>query len=367
MNSKIDAKNTVSPPVVTRTAWPQPQYLPLVPLQGLHRMAWRTVGEPGGEPWLLLHGGPGSSCQPGMLRPFDLSRQWVVAPDQRGCGASLPKGRIACNHTAALVADMELLREHLGLERWSVLAGSWGTVVALAYTLAHPQRVQRLVLRGAFALSRREVGGLLLPSSRVRQSLGWGALWPVLSGLALPVALRRLTQLIQSGTPGVASLRAARGWGLLETASAARSQRRSLRHAALDSPRLAASIRREWASLRKAEKRAVARLKRPGKTRNDRNALAKFRIQAHYLRHAGFVRAGELDRGVLQAARHGLAVDWVHGRFDAICPPANSRRWAALGRAADGDVTHVESHSGHLSHEPDMLGALRKSVRRTLA
>ena len=367
MNSNIDATKTVPPPAVTSTAWPRPQYLTLGPLPSLHRMAWRGVGATGGEPWLLLHGGPGSSCQPGMLRPFDLSRQWVVAPDQRGCGASLPTGRTTGNHTAALVADMEALREHLGLERWSVLAGSWGTVVALAYTLAHPQRVQRLVLRGAFALSRREVGGLLLPSSRVRQSLGWGALWPVFPGAVVPVALQRLTQLIQSGTPGVASLRAARGWGLLETASAARSQRRSLRHAALDAPRLAASIRREWASLRRAEKRAIARLKRPGKTRSDRKAFAKFRIQAHYLRHAGFVRPGALERGVLEAARQGLAVDWVHGRFDAICPPANSRRWVALGRAAGGVVAHVEPHSGHLGHEPDMLNKLRSSVRRTLA
>ncbi|MES2841755.1 MAG: alpha/beta fold hydrolase [Pseudomonadota bacterium] len=364
MNSNIDATKTVPPPSVASPAWPRARHLPL---GGLHRMAWRAVGAPEGEPWLLLHGGPGSSCQPGMLRPFDLSRQRVVAPDQRGCGASLPKGRTAGNHTAALVADMEALREYLGLERWSVLAGSWGTVVALAYTLAHPQRVQRLVLRGAFALSGREVGGLLLPSSRVRRSLGWGALWPIVCGTVLPVALQRLTQLIQSGTPGVASLRAARGWGLLETASAARSQRRSLLHAALGKPRLAASIRREWASLRKAERRAIARLKRPGKTRADRNALGKFRIQAHYLRHRGFMRSGQLDRGVLQAARHGLPVDWVHGRFDAICPPANSRRWAALGRAAGGAVVHAEPHSGHLGHEPDMLSALRKSVRRTLA
>jgi proline iminopeptidase len=364
MNSNIDATKTVPSAGEASPAWPRPQHLPL---DRLHRMAWREVGAPSGEPWLLLHGGPGSSCQPGMLRPFDLSCQRVVAPDQRGCGASLPQGRTAGNHTAALVADMERLREHLGLERWSVLAGSWGTVVALAYTLAHPQRVQRLVLRGAFALSRREVGGLLLPSSRVRQSLGWGALWPVFSGVVLPVALQRLTQLIQSGTPGVASLRAARGWGLLETASAARSQWRSLLHAALHAPRLAASIRCEWASLRKAAKRAVARLKKPGKTPVDRKAFAKFRIQAHYLRHRGFMRAGQLDGGVLQAVRCGVPVVWVHGRFDAICPPANSRRWAALGLTAGGDVKHVEPRSGHLGHEPDMLRALRHSVRRTLA
>jgi len=363
MKSNIDDKKPAPQELVDRLTWPQPQHLPL---GRLHRMAWRAVGEVGGEPWLLLHGGPGSSCQPGMLRPFDLLRQRVIAPDQRGCGASRPKGRTTGNHTAALVADMEALREHLGLALWSVLAGSWGTVVALAYTLAHPQRVQRLVLRGAFALSKREVGGLLLPSSRVRQSLGWCPLWPCTAGAVLPVALQKLTQMIQNGTSPVASLRAARGWGLLEAATVARSQRRSLLHAAAMSPRLAASIRREWASMRRAQKRATARLKRPGKTRSDRRAIAKFRIQAHYLRHRGFMRAAQLDRGVLQAARFDIPVDWVHGQFDAVCPPVNSRRWAALGRAAGGKVVLVEPRSGHLGHEPDMLNALRNSVRRTL-
>jgi len=359
----INITNSTLPVLVNRPSWPRPQHLPL---GRLHRMAWRDVGKADGEPWLLLHGGPGSSCQPGMLRPFDLLQQRVIAPDQRGCGASRPKGRTAGNHTAALVADMEALREHLGLERWSVLAGSWGTVVALAYTLAHPQRVQRLVLRGAFALSRREVAGLLLPSSRVRQSLGWSALWPVVPGTVLPVALQRLTQLIQSGIPTVASLRAARGWGLLEMASAARGQRRSMLHAASVSPHLAASIRREWASIRRAQKRSTAKLNTPGKTRADGNALAKFRIQAHYLRHRGFLQSGQLNRGVLQAARHGIPVDWVHGSFDVVCPPTNSRRWATLGRAAGGGVVLVEPCSGHLGHEPDMLSALRTSVRNAL-
>ena len=367
MKSNIDAMKTVPTSRAAHSEWPRPQYLALGPTGGRHRMAWRAVGTVGAEPWLLLHGGPGSSCQPGMLRPFELSRQRVVAPDQRGCGASVPKGRTVGNHTAALVADMEALREQQGLESWSVLAGSWGTVVALAYTLSHPQRVDRLVLRGAFALSRREVAGLLLPSSRARQSLGWTPVWPLVPGTSLPVALARLTRLIQSGTPGVASLSAVRGWALLETASAARGQRRSLLHAALQAPHMAGSIRREWASLRSAEKRGIARLKRPGKAPADHKAFAKFRIQAHYLRHGGFMQAAQLDRGVLQAARHGIPVDWVHGRFDAICPPANSRRWAASGRAAGGVVRHVEPRSGHLGHEPDMLNALRKSVRRTVS
>lgn len=351
-------------------AWPPPRFLAVG--RG-HRIAWRTVGNPAGAPWLLLHGGPGSSCQPGMLAPLDLARQWAIAPDQRGCGASRPRGQTTANTTPALVADLEVLRVHLGLERWSVLAGSWGTVVALAYAQAHPQRVQRLVLRGAFALRRREVGGLLLPAPGVWRTLGEDHHWPGSAGHAVPPVLARLRQLLQTGTPGVASLRVLRRWNLLETEAAGRGMRRSLRHAmqapCLTGPAqhpapsvpLAQAIRRGWAALQRQQRRALARVQRPGADQADRRALRKFRIQAHYLLHRGFVRPGGLDRAVLHLAAQGIRVDWVHGRFDAICPPANSRRWAAL---APPHASHWQTPcSGHLGHEPGMLAALRATVR----
>ncbi|WP_439113517.1 alpha/beta fold hydrolase [Hydrogenophaga sp.] len=343
-------------------AWPLPRHL--VVGRG-HRMAWRTVGNPAGAPWLLLHGGPGSSCQPGMLVPLDLTRHWAIAPDQRGCGASRPRGQTTANTTQALVADLEVLREHLGLERWSVLAGSWGTVVALAYAQAHPQRVQRLVLRGAFALRRREVGGLLLPSPGVSRVLGAEPCWPGSEGGAVPPVLMRLRQLLQSGTPGVASLRVLRRWNMLETEAAGRGIRRSLRHAIqAERPALASAIRRGWAALQRQQRQAQAQRQRPGMGPSDRRALNKFRIQAHYLLHRGFVRPGELDRAVMQLAARGIPVDWVHGRFDAICPPANSRRWATMGqRLAGGSAVLLSPCSGHLGHEPDMQSALRTAVR----
>ena len=366
-----------------RSAWPRPAVLPLG--RG-HRMAFRTVGDPRGEPWLLLHGGPGSGCQPGMLAPLDLSRQWAIAPDQRGCGASRPRGKTTANTTHALVADLETLRRHLGVERWSLLAGSWGTVVALAYAKAHPQRVQRLVLRGAFALSRREVGGLLQPPVRTLGALGPEPAWPVTSGRSVPAVLARLRQLLQSGTHGVATLHVVRRWSLLESAAAGRGMRRSLRHASQgvgDLPGggpgpgktanpvsgpgragLAAAIRRDWAQLRRRQRRAQARAHQRGPGRSERAALDKYRVQAHYLWHRGFVRPGELDRAVLLLAQRGVPVDWVHGRFDAICPPQNSRAWAALGaRTAPPCATLHQPPSGHLGHEPTMLAALRACVR----
>lgn len=356
MNSNIDAISR-RPRDVPRLAlpWPAPQWLAVG--RG-HRMAWRSEGAPAGEAWLLLHGGPGSGAQPGLLAPLDLGRQRAVVPDQRGSGASRPRGGTRGNNTQALVADLEALREHLGLERWSVLAGSWGSVLALAYAQQHPRRVQRLVLRGAFALSRREIGGLLLPTRQSLQRLGREPGWPVRVGTPLPVALRRLTQLLQSGTPGVAGLRVTRRWAALETDLAERGLRRSQRHAALQGRRgLAEAIRREWSALRRRQRRARSQAHQPRRSRADRQALAKYRVQAHYLRHRGFLRPGDLDRAVLGLVGRGVPIDWVHGRCDAVCPPANSGRWAALG----GRLT--QALSGHLGHEPDLLAALRERVR----
>ncbi len=356
LNSNIDAM----PKPLNAPLWPAPRRLAV---GGLHRIAWRDVGAPQGEPWLLLHGGPGGACQPGMLRPFDLRRQRVIAPDQRGAGASRPRGRTQGNHTLALVADLERLRGQLGIERWSVLAGSWGTVVALAYAQQHPHRVQRLVLRGAFALTRREIGGLLLPSARRGQTLSAPAsVWPVRPGDGVPLALRRLAHLIQNGTPGVASLRVLRGWALRETDDALRGLRRSLRHAVHTGSPWSNAIRREWGGWRRQQRRALARLRQPGVQRSDRAAWGRYRVQAHYLAHRGFVRPGGLDRAVASLARERTPVDWVHGRFDAICPPANSARWAAQGRQA----LHTPP-AGHLGGEPAMLACLRAFVRRSLS
>ena len=336
--------------------WPAPQRLIC---GGLHRMAWRDLGR--GEPWLLLHGGPGSGCSPALLAPFDLQAQRVIAPDQRGAGDSRPSGRTAGNHLAALVADLEALRRHLGLERWSLLAGSWGTVLALAYARQHPDRVTRLVLRGAFALTRREVGGLLLPGTRAPKRLGRSdADWPVPAGAPLPWALSRLAQLLQSGAMTAPALQAGRGWALRERRDALLGLRRSLRHL---QGRAAAAQRRAWAGLQRQQRRALAVLRRPRPTPGDRQARAKYRLQAHYLRHHGFVRPGQLDQAVRQLALRGMGVDWVHGRFDAICPPANSRRWAALGQRLGQKNARLHLvASGHLGGEPAMLQALRYCV-----
>ena len=340
--------------------WPAPQFLPV---SGRHCVAYRVVGPHVGEPWLLLHGGPGASCHPGMLAPFDLSRQWAVAPDQRGCGASQPRGRITRNTAQVLVSDLEALRRSLGVDRWNLLGGSWGTVVGLLYGQRHPERVGRMVLRGAFAVTRREIAGLLQPSARIQRLLGPEPMWPRAPGYGVPSVLSALNGVIQIGTLGVAGLRAVRHWNRLEMACATLGMRRSLIHAAMEGDTaLAVRIRRDWADLNRGMRRAKAQSRLPSVRPADRRLQAKYRVQGHYLAHRGFVRPGELTGAVRTAAAAGVPIDWVHGRFDAVCPASNSQRWSALDDEASGDL-HV-TRAGHLGHEADTLDTLKRLVRQ---
>jgi proline iminopeptidase len=334
-----------------------------LPLGAPHRMAWRLGGNPEGTPWLLLHGGPGSGANAGLLAPLDLARHRAIAPDQRGSGLSQPRGSILRNHTAALVSDLETLRRHLGLASWSVLAGSWGTVLALAYAQAHPHRVDRMVLRGAFGLTRQEIGGLLQGRALGKTLSVPTVFWPASRSGSLPALLTRLRHLLQSGTPAVARLRAARRWAQLESRAAARGMWRALLHAQGSR----APQRTVWARQRRSGRRLDAgfRRRRDRADRSDRALFRKFRIQSHYLLHRGFVRPGGLDRAVRALALAGVPVDWVHGRFDEVCPPRNSRRGFSIGQGiAPGSVTLSLRCAGHLGHEPDTLVALQNAVRR---
>lgn len=127
-----------------------------------HRLYWETCGNPDGKPAVALHGGPGSGSSPFWRRLFDPARYRIVVFDQRGCGQSTPSAGditsdLATNTTHHLIADIERLREHLGIERWLVLGGSWGATLGLAYAQRHPERVTELVLFAVTNTSRREV------------------------------------------------------------------------------------------------------------------------------------------------------------------------------------------------------------------
>jgi proline iminopeptidase len=115
-----------------------------------HQMYYEQCGAAAGLPVIFLHGGPGGGCVHRHRELFDLTRYRVTLYDQRGCGRSLPRGAVQANTSDALIADIERLRQHLGIERWLVFGGSWGAGLALAYAAAHRSACLGLVLRGVF-------------------------------------------------------------------------------------------------------------------------------------------------------------------------------------------------------------------------
>ncbi|MFQ5467914.1 MAG: alpha/beta fold hydrolase, partial [Kiloniellaceae bacterium] len=128
---------------------------------GPHDLYWEQSGAPDGRPAVFLHGGPGSGAAPDHRRFFDPAAYRIVIFDQRGAGRSTPLGELTDNTTGDLVSDIEALREHLGIERWLVFGGSWGSTLALAYAEAHPERVTGLVLRGIFVCRAEEIDWFL--------------------------------------------------------------------------------------------------------------------------------------------------------------------------------------------------------------
>jgi pimeloyl-ACP methyl ester carboxylesterase len=123
----------------------------------VHEIYFEESGNPSGKPVIFLHGGPGGGSDPKQRRFFHPEKYRTVNFDQRGCGKSTPYASLEANTTWDLVTDIEKIREHLGIERWQVFGGSWGSTLALAYSQTHPDRVTELVLRGIFLLRKQEI------------------------------------------------------------------------------------------------------------------------------------------------------------------------------------------------------------------
>ena len=148
-------------PVKDPVSWLYPPIEPYradrLRVSDVHELYFEESGSRSGKPVVFLHGGPGGGSDPKVRRFFHPEKYRVVMFDQRGCGKSTPYASLEANTTWDLVADIEKLREHLGIARWQVFGGSWGSTLALAYAQRHPDRVTELVLRGIFLLRKKEI------------------------------------------------------------------------------------------------------------------------------------------------------------------------------------------------------------------
>lgn len=310
-----------------RTLYPEiePYDSGFLQVSPLHRMYYEQCGNPHGKPVVFLHGGPGAGCSPKARRFFDPAHYRIVLFDQRGCGRSTPHAELTDNTTWHLVADIERLREHLGVTRWQVFGGSWGSTLALAYAQTHPERVSELVLRGIFMLRRWELEWFYQNGCDALYPDAWetylAAIPEVERGDLMSAYYRRLT-----GTDAEARLAAAKAWSVWEGSTSF----------LLPDPQHVAG------------------------TAVDAFALAFARIECHYFVHGGFFE--HEDQLLRNAGRlRGIPAVIVQGRYDVVCPMRSA--WD-LHRAWPEADLRIVPDAGHSAFEPGIAHELIEATDR---
>ncbi len=298
-----------------------------LPLSGGHAIFYEQSGNPLGVPVLFLHGGPGGGCTPLHRSLFDASRCHIIMFDQRGCGRSSPIGFVENNTSADLVADIEHLRRHLGIEQWLVTGGSWGAGLALAYAAAHTHACMGLVLRGVF-LGRSSDVDWFFQSARQLMPDAWDALTEDVPNPNQSELLywfdKRLNSSIESERLAVAQ-----AWQCWENAL---SQARFLPMTSLE----------------------------PG-SREALRLIDKYRLQSHYLRHECFWSDVPLLQRLTTLAHMPVAI--LHGRRDWICRP--SAAWDLHLSLPNSKLVWLDQ-CGHSAFDPIMKKALVTAVSHFL-
>ena len=291
----------------------------------LHEIYWEESGSPTGLPVVALHGGPGGGSSPEMRRFFNPSAYRVIIFDQRGCGRSTPHSELRENTTWELVADMERLRESLGIDRWVVFGGSWGSTLALTYAIMHPERVVGLILRGIFLVSQKELH------------------WFYQSGASylFPDAYERYVSPIPEEERG--DLMRAFHRRLTSTNPVERS----------DAARAWAHWEGETLSLRGAGRK-------PPRFEESRFVDAFARIENHYFVNRGFF---DEDNWILKHAHVIANIPGVivHGRYDVVTPLTTA--WALKKAWPKADM-HIVTDAGHSSLEPGIVDKLIRATRK---
>ena len=296
----------------------------LLPVGDGHEIYVEAVGRADGIPAVYLHGGPGSGCQPDHRRLFDPERFHAVLFDQRGAGRSRPNGRREHNTLPQLIADMEIIREKFGFERWMIVGGSWGATLALAYAQAHPDRVTGIVLRATFLGTRAELEGAFLDAlPRFYPDLSddfLKLLPPEERAQPLDAYWRR----ILDSDPAVHGP-AAHAWG--------------------DTERILSG-------------HVSGRVRLDSHSPNSTRALpATPFMEAHYFQNNCFMRPGQLLAEASKLA--GSPAIIVQGRYDLLCPPSMSHALAAVW--AGSEVRAVEG-AGHQLYDPGVRDAVMKAI-----
>jgi proline iminopeptidase len=308
-----------------RTLYPEiePYDSGMLAVDERHALYYEQCGNPQGKPVVLLHGGPGAGCSAKMRRFHDPARYRIILFDQRGSGRSTPHASLVDNTTWDLVADIERLRTKLGVDRWQVFGGSWGSTLALAYAQTNPERVAELVLRGIFMLRRWELEWFYQQGASRLFPDAWepylAAIPEAERGDLIGAYHRRLTS-----DDEATRLAAARAWSVWEGATS--------------------FLRVDPAFVIGHEDAAFA--------------LAFARIENHYFVNAGFF---DDDNQLLRDAARIADIPGVivHGRYDVVCPIQSA--WE-LHKAWPKAELVISPTSGHSAFEPENIDALVRAT-----
>ncbi|TAA10638.1 prolyl aminopeptidase [Pseudoxanthomonas winnipegensis] len=290
-----------------------------------HTLYFEQCGNPRGKPVVMLHGGPGGGCNAKMRQFHDPAKYRIVLFDQRGSGRSRPHADLVDNTTWDLVADIEKLRAHLGIETWQVFGGSWGSTLALAYAQTHPQRVTELVLRGIFMLRRWELEWFYQEGANRLFPDAWqhyiAAIPEVERADLISAFHRRLTS-----DDAATRLAAARAWSVWEGATS---------YLRVDEDFVSGHEDAEF-------------------------ALAFARIENHYFVNGGFF---EVEDQLLRDAHRIAEIPGVivHGRYDVVCPIQNAWDLHQVWPKASLEITPT---SGHSAFEEENIDALVRATDR---
>lgn len=292
-----------------------------------HRVYFELCGNPKGQPVVFLHGGPGAGCAPEHRRLFDPERYRILLFDQRGCGRSTPHAALDNNTTWHLVEDIESLRQRLGVERWLVFGGSWGSTLALAYAQAHPQRVSGLILRGIFTVRAAELRWYY------QEGASW--LFPDLwEAFLAPIPEDERQDLIAAYRRRLVS----------------------------DDPATRLAAAKAWSLWEGRTIRLLPDMELADHFGGDTFALAFARIENHYFTHAGFLREGQLLAEAHRLA--GIPGVIIQGRYDLATPVRTA--WDLHKAWPDADFLLVPD-AGHAFNEPGIQTALLDATDRFAA
>ncbi|MFT6896225.1 MAG: proline iminopeptidase [Paraglaciecola sp.] len=299
----------------------KPFFSEMLPVSGQHCLYIEQTGDPQGIPVLYLHGGPGAGLSPDYRRFFDPQKYWIIGFDQRGCGQSLPFGSLAENTTDDLLQDVHKIRHHLGIDKWLLCGGSWGSTLALLVAIDDPLSVMGLILRGVF-LGREEDFDWYLDKNG-----GAAQLFPDFYEDFIEPIQDKLPQMsvnqayyqIFCGEDEVSKMAAVKAWCLWEA-------RISRLHSSLDNDVLMTDVHR---------------------------AISLAILECHYIKHGCFIEPHYILNNIHKI--NHIPSNIVHGRYDSVCKLQGAYALSSLWSASQLTIV---PESGHSVDEPKIAAAL---------